>query len=92
MLGEFINCRENALRGRRSLRDLYNGFAASLPMVGIKIFHRDQRELLTEGIHQSRSDRSTRSGPGRTGPKVTSRRLGRKAMMRSVLFERGCLS
>ena len=37
MLGEFINCRENALRGRRSLRDLYTGFAASLPMVGIEI-------------------------------------------------------
>jgi hypothetical protein len=44
MLGEFINCRENALRGRRSLRDLYTGFASSLPMVGMKIFHRDQRE------------------------------------------------
>jgi hypothetical protein len=43
-LGEFINCCEGALRGRRSLRDLYTGFAPSLPMVGIKIFHRDQRE------------------------------------------------
>jgi hypothetical protein len=44
VLGEFINCREGALRGRRSLRDLYTGFAWSLPMVGMKIFHRDQRE------------------------------------------------
>ena len=44
VLGEFINCREGALRGRRSLRDLYTGFAWSLTMVGMKIFHRDQRE------------------------------------------------
>jgi hypothetical protein len=44
VLGEFINCREGAVRGRRSLRDLYTGIAPSLPMVGIKIFHRDQRE------------------------------------------------
>ena len=27
VLGEFINCCEGALRGRRSLRDLYTGFA-----------------------------------------------------------------
>jgi hypothetical protein len=36
-------CRAGALRGRRSLRDLYTGFALGLPMVGMKILERDPK-------------------------------------------------
>ena len=32
-----------ALRGQRSLRDVYTGFAVGLPLVGAKIFSRDPR-------------------------------------------------
>jgi hypothetical protein len=86
--GEFINCREGALRRRRSLRDLYTGFAASLPMVGVKIFHRDQRECSPKGYtsHEVTAPRAVGRPTG-----FERRRLDRKAMMRSVLFERGRL-
>jgi hypothetical protein len=33
-----MRCRTGSLRGRRSLRDLYIGFALGLPMVGVEIF------------------------------------------------------
>jgi len=38
-----------ALRGRRSLRDLCWGFAVGLPLVGVKIFVRDQRKRHPKG-------------------------------------------
>jgi len=39
-----VRCRAVALRGRRSLRDGYTGFALGLPLVGAKIYASDQRE------------------------------------------------
>jgi len=44
-----MRCRAVALRGRRSLRDLYTGFAVGLPLVGRKILLRDQREHHPKG-------------------------------------------
>jgi hypothetical protein len=32
-----VRCRAGALRGRRSLRDFYTGFALGLPMAGEEI-------------------------------------------------------
>jgi hypothetical protein len=40
---------ECALRGRRSLRDLYTGFALVLPLVGMNNIDRDQRERRPKG-------------------------------------------
>ncbi len=37
--------RAGVLRGRRSLRDAYTGFAAGLPLVVANIFTSDQREF-----------------------------------------------
>jgi hypothetical protein len=36
-VGKKVRCRAGSLRGKRSLRDLYSGFALGLPMVGTKI-------------------------------------------------------
>ena len=58
-------CRAGALRGRRSLRDVCTGFAVGLPLVGVKIFQATNGSRNPKGIYTSRSDRPTRSGPGR---------------------------
>ena len=58
-------CRAGALRGQRSLRDVYTGFALGLPLVGAKIFQATNGSLDPKGIYKSRSDRPTRSGTGR---------------------------
>ncbi len=42
-------CRAGALRGQRSLRDAYTGFAVGLPLVGAKIYASDQWEPHPEG-------------------------------------------
>jgi len=44
MTGLTMACRPGLLRGGRSLRDVYTGFAQGLPLVGAKILDRDQRE------------------------------------------------
>jgi hypothetical protein len=44
-----VRCRAGALRGPRPVRGGYTGFALGLPMVGMKIPHRDQRERQPKG-------------------------------------------
>jgi len=56
-------CRPGLLRGERSLRAMYTGFAVGLPMVGAKILVRYQREPHPKVIYKSRSDRRPRRAP-----------------------------
>ena len=49
LFGKEQRCRQGALRGRRSLRDVYTGFAVGLPLVGARICVSDQREPHAEG-------------------------------------------
>ena len=46
----FLRCRAGALRGQRSLRDVYSGFARGLPLVGIKIFQATNGSRDPKGI------------------------------------------
>jgi hypothetical protein len=65
-------CRPSALRGQRSLRDMYTGFAQVLPLVGTKI-DRDQRE---------------RHPKGYTSHEVTAARAGRFLRKKNISVNR----
>ena len=56
---------------------MYTGFAVGLPLVGARIFQATNGSLDPKGIYKSRSDRPTRSGPGRQAiaflPDIASR-------------------
>src|SRR6202012_4095669 len=48
-------CRAGVLRGQRSHRDAYIGFAKGLPLVGVEIFQATNGSPTPKGVHTSRS-------------------------------------
>ena len=67
--------RAGSLRGQRSLRDGYTGFAVDRPLVGAKIYKATNGSSTPKGIYKSRSDRAPGS-PASLLAGVTPREVG----------------